>query len=58
MSDRLFGFDQSPHVPGTDTVSEPRQDVVLNVLYLSAIAVATLGWFWFIIWAATQWIGS
>jgi hypothetical protein len=49
VSDQLFDFNVLPHAAGTDMVPEPKYGIV-RVIYLAAIAVATIGWLWLIAW--------
>jgi hypothetical protein len=53
MSDQPFEFirsinDQPAHVNST------RNYGIVHVVYLAAIGLATIGWFWFLVWIGYQ----
>jgi hypothetical protein len=49
----LGGF-VGPERQSTANVESSMRHVLMRAVYLAAIAVATIGWLWFLVWAATQ----
>lgn len=53
MSDQSFGFNELPRSPATNLVPDAKYRVT-QFAYLSAIALATTGWMWLIVWVVMQ----
>jgi hypothetical protein len=53
VSDQLFDFNHSISEQRT-SASAKKNYGIIHIVYLAAIALATLGWLWLFVWIGSQ----